>query len=77
MVESIIGKEVAEELALARSKVRRRMTYLFGGILAGLLVYGVVWMGDRSALTAAISTGGMIIAFWFGSRGKEKPQDNK
>lgn len=64
------------ELEIARSKVRRRMTYLFGGILAGLLVYGVVWMGERSALVAAVNTGGIILAFWFGSRHAQK-ESNK
>ena len=63
------------ELEMARSKVRRRITYLFASVLAGLLVYGVVWMGDRSALTAAISTGGMILAFWFGSRKAQKEKE--
>lgn len=63
------------ELEMAKSKVRRRITYLFAGVLAGLLVYGVVWMGERSALTAAISTGGMILAFWFGSRKAQKEKD--
>lgn len=71
------AERIKLELEVARSKVRQRMTYLFGGLLAGLLIYGVVWMGERSALTAAISTAGMIIAFWFGSRDKEKARNNK
>jgi len=69
-----LSKETMEKLEIARSKVRRRLTYLFGGLLAGLLTYAVVWMGERSALTAAISIGGMLLAFWFGSRKSEKPK---
>ena len=63
-----LGKEVKEALEVARSKVRRRITYLFGGTMAGLLIYGVVVMQDRSALTAAISAGSLVLGYWFGSR---------
>lgn len=69
-----VNKETMEKLEIARSNVRRRMTYLFGGTVAGLLIYAVVWMGERSALTAAISISSLILGYWFGSRKSEKPK---
>ena len=64
--------KVELELEKARSKVRRICTYAGMGLVGFLVVYGVVWMGDRSAFLAGISIFAPIIGFWFGSRSGDK-----
>ena len=59
------------KLELRRSMVRQVVTYIGVALLAVLLGYGVMWMGDRSCLMAAVGLFGGIIAFWFGERKAE------
>jgi len=64
--------KVELELEKARSKVRRICTYAGIAVVSFLVIYGVVWMGDRSAFIAGISIFGSLIGFWFGNRGGDK-----
>lgn len=68
MPNSEISQETRNKQEIARSKVRRVVTYTFAGVLSFVLLYGVVWMGDRSAFTATVSIGTSVISYWFGSR---------
>jgi len=55
-------------LELRRSMVRQVVTYVGVALLAVLLGYGVMWMGDRSCLTAAVGLFGGLLGYWFGER---------
>lgn len=63
-----LSPETKEKLEIARSKVRRIVCYVFTGTLALGLLYSLMWMGERSALTAIISIGTAVISYYFGWR---------
>ncbi len=66
--------EVDKELEIARSKVRRRLTYGAGIVLAFLVIWGTTWMGDRAIAIAGIQAGLAIIFYWFGQRSVKPPE---
>lgn len=72
MANDDLSQETKEKLEIARSKVRRVVTYSFTGVLGFSLLYALVWMGERSALTAILSIGTLLLGFWFGQRNPGK-----
>lgn len=72
MANNDLSQETREKLEIARSQVRRVVTYSFTGVMGFGLLYALMWMGERSALTAIISIGTLLLGFWFGQRSKEK-----
>lgn len=65
-------EEHQKELELARSKVRRRLTYGAGILFAILILWGLMWMNDRSIAMVGINTCVAVIMYWFGSRNSAK-----
>lgn len=74
MANNDASQETKEKLEIARSRVRRIVTYVFTGVLAFSLLYALVWMGERSALTATITLGTSVIAYYFGWRSAKKTE---
>lgn len=72
MENNDLSQETRDKLAIAKSRVRRIVTYIAAVSVFGGLLYGIVWMGERSALTALIALAGPILGFWFASREKQK-----
>jgi len=70
MANNDLSQETREKIELARSQVRRVVTYSFTGVMGFGLLYSLMWMGERSALTAIISIGTLLLGFWFGQRSK-------
>lgn len=68
MPDNDLSQETREKLEIARSKVRRTVCYVFTGVLATTLLYGLIWMGDRSAFTATIAIGTSVLSYYFGWR---------
>ena len=69
-----LSKETIEQLEIARSKVRRRLTY-GAGIVAGILVlWGSLWLGDRSIMLMGINTAVALMGYWFGQRSVKPPE---
>lgn len=68
-----LSKELQEELERSRSKVRRYLSYGAGGIFAILVLWGAMWMGDRSVMMVALNTCVAIIFYWFGQRSVKPP----
>lgn len=77
MPDNELSQETREQLELARSKVRRRISYVAVAVLAFVLIWGVTWMGERSAFTAAISICTAIIGYWFGWRSAQQGPTTK
>lgn len=73
MANNDLGKETKEQLEIARSKVRRYLSYGAGGVFAILVLWGTMWMGDRSVMMVALNTCVAIIFFWFGQRSPKPP----
>lgn len=63
-----LSQETKDKLEIARSKVRRIVTYVMTGTLALGLLYSLMWMGDRSALTGITTIGTAVIGYYFGWR---------
>lgn len=69
-----LSKETKEKLEIARSKVRRIITYGAGVLLAFLVIWGTIWMADRSAMVAGIQACLAVIFYWFGVRSVKPPE---
>ena len=67
------SKEFQEELERNRSNVRRYLSYGAGGIFAILVLWGTMWMADRSVMMVALNTCVAIIFYWFGQRSVKPP----
>lgn len=52
--------------------VRPAVSIIIVGTLSAILIHGTLWAGDRNAFEAAVTIGGMILAFWFGGRQAQK-----
>jgi len=74
MADNDLSQETKEKLEIARSKVRRVVTYVALGILAGGFAYGLIWMGDRSITMVGINAAIAIIFYWFGNRSIKPPE---
>lgn len=72
-----LSQETKEKLEIARSKVRRYVTYGAGFVLAFLFIWGTIRFGDRSIAIAGIVFCTSIISWWFGQRGSVKPPEIK
>lgn len=68
MEDNNLSREVREELEIARSKVRRRLTYGAGIVGAILVLWGSFWMADRTIMTVGINTAVALVFYWFGQR---------
>jgi len=73
MANNNLGRETKEQLEIAKSKVRRYLSYGAGAIFAILVLWGVMWMADRSVMLVALNTCVAIIFYWFGQRGAKPP----
>lgn len=73
MANNDLSNEVKEQLEIARSKVRRYLSYGAGGLFAVLALWGVLWMADRSIMMVALNTCVAIIFYWFGQRNPQPP----
>ncbi len=74
MGDNEMSQEVREQLELARSRVRRNVTYGAGALLAAVILWGTMWMGDRSIAIAGITFCASIISYWFGTRSVKPPE---
>lgn len=74
MSDNELSKEVREQLEIARSKVRRRLTYVATGLFAILVLWGSLWMGDRSIMLVGINTAVALMFYWFGQRAAKPPE---
>jgi hypothetical protein len=73
-MDNDISKEVKEQLEIDRSKVRRRLTY-GAGIIGGILIlWGSLWMADRTVMILGINTAVALMFYWFGQRGAKPPE---
>jgi len=70
MADNDLSQETKEKLEIARSKVRRVITYVALGIFVGGFAYGMIWMGDRSITMIGLTSAVAIIFYWFGNRAK-------
>ena len=74
MADKEISESVKEQLEIARSKVRRRLTY-GAGIVGGILVlWGSLWLGDRSIALVGINASLALMFYWFGQRSVKPPE---
>lgn len=73
MADNGLSKETREELEKARSKIRRYLSYGAGVLFALLVLWGVMWMADRSIMMVALNTCVAIIFYWFGQRSVQPP----
>lgn len=73
MADNELSQETQEELEKARSKVRVRLSYGAMAIFGILVLWGTMWMGDRSVTMVALNTCVAIIFYWFGQRGAKPP----
>lgn len=69
-----LSQETKEKLEIARSKVRRTICYVFTGTLTLGLLYSLMWMGERSALTGIITISTAVISYYFGWRSGQMPK---
>lgn len=68
-----LSPETKEKLEIARSKVRRYLSYGAGVLFAILALWGVMWMAERSVMLVALNTCVAIIFYWFGQRSAKPP----
>jgi len=74
MPDNDLSKEVKEQLELARSRVRRYLTYGAAIVAAILVLWGSLWMGDRSIMLVGINGALALIFYWFGQRSVKPPE---
>lgn len=74
MADNELSKEVKEQLEIARSRVRRVITYAAVGLFTVLVLWGSMWMGDRSVMMVGINAALAIMFFWFGHRSAKPPE---
>ena len=68
-----LSQEVREQLEIARSKVKRRLSYGAFGLLAFTLIYNLLTPPVSETIVIAIVTACISwIAYWFGNRSKSK-----
>ena len=77
MADNELSKEVKEKLELARSKVRRRLSYAAMGLFATIVLWGTMWMGDRTIAIVGLNLCSNLIVFWFVLRGMKPPPEIK
>ena len=74
MANNELSQETREKLEIARSRIRRYLSYGAGGLFAILVLWGTLWMGDRSVMMVGINAALAIIFFWFGHRSAKPPE---
>lgn len=74
MANNDLSKELREELERARSKVRRYLTYGAAIVAAILVLWGSLWMADRSIMLVGINGALALIFYWFGQRSVKPPE---
>lgn len=74
MPDNELSKEVKEQLELARSRVRRYVTYGAGALMGVIILWGTMWMGDRAIAIAGITFCASIVSYWFGTRSVKPPE---
>jgi len=67
MPDNELSKETKEKLEIARSRVRRIITYAAVGLFIVLVLWGALWMADRSVMMVGINAALAIMFFWFGN----------
>ena len=74
MADNELSPEVREQLEISRSKIRRYLSYGAGVLFAILVLWGTLWMGDRSVMMVGVNACLAIIFFWFGQRSVKPPE---
>lgn len=74
MPDNELSQEVREKMEVARSKVRRRLTYVATGLFVILVLWGALWMADRSVMLVGINTCIALMFFMFGHRSAKPPE---
>jgi len=74
MADNELSKEVREQLEIARSRVRLVITYAAVGLFSVLVLWGALWMADRSVMMVGINAALAIMFFWFGHRSAKPPE---
>lgn len=69
-----VTQETKDKIELRRSRVRQVVTYIFAVTGAIIILWGLMWMGDRSLATAGLTIVTALVSFWFGERSAEKKQ---
>jgi len=68
-----LSQETREQLEIARSRIRRYLSYGAGVLFAILVLWGTMWMSDRSVMSVGINACVAIIFYWFGQRTIKPP----
>ncbi|MBA7620757.1 hypothetical protein ES703_28112 [subsurface metagenome] len=74
MADDELSQETKEKLEIARSKIRRYLSYGAGALFGILVLWGTLWMGDRSVMMVGVNACLAIIFFWFGQRSVKPPE---
>lgn len=74
MADNELSKEAKEQMEIARSKVRRILTYVAAGLFVVLVLWGAMWMADRSVMMVGINAALAFMYFWFGHRVAKPPE---
>lgn len=74
MPDNELSKETKEKLEIARSRVRLVITYAAIGLFAILVLWGAIWMADRSVMMVGINAALAIMFYWFGQRSVKPPE---
>jgi len=74
MADKELSENVKEQLEIARSRVRLVITYAAVGLFSVLVLWGALWMADRSVMMVGINAALAIMFFWFGHRSAKPPE---
>ncbi len=74
MADNELDPETRKQLEIARSRVRRVITYAAVGLFIVLVLWGTLWMADRSVMMVGINAALAIMFFWFGHRSAKPPE---
>jgi len=74
MADKELSENVKEQLEIARSRVRLVITYAAVGLFTVLVLWGALWMADRSVMMVGINAALAIMFFWFGHRSAKPPE---
>jgi hypothetical protein len=80
MTDNKLSKEVEEKLEIARSRVRRIITYTMLGVFSFCIFWGLAWLDPGVnkviCLQAGLQVPVIFFSYWFGERtGKAKAME--
>jgi len=65
-------RPISERLEIARSRVRRIISYAAIGFTVAVGAYGIIWMGDRALTMTVITACVAWVSYWFGLRKQDQ-----